>query len=196
MTEAKNVEQLGAVDLREILARLASVEKENAILKAVQEKSNSHDDDDEIFTRKSATRMRIRTIDGKPIVDMKLVPDIQLSNDGTAVVKSYMAHCTISGSDKIHKIPYMNGTQSSYENQKVMEYQLTDCVASDESGASSVDYNVVVSKHGKVAEIDRSGGDARATGREVTLVETRDFRKYTLLVDGEKVIIDQDHIYS
>lgn len=132
--------------------------------------------------RKPAAMVEMRCINDSPIIDMEFVEEKEMRN-GVEVITSVKAKCkTLDG--KTHTIPYFNGSRESYENQKLMKFQLVDQV--DGTGASSVKKNKVYTGDVLPEIIRTPGENPKFSGKMVKAYVEFHERTFTVLVDGKK----------
>lgn len=185
--------------LEQILANQEKLMAENEMLKTQLGRKadiNEDEDDDESTERKPAGEMLLATIDGMPIIDMRLEKLTERDKDGKTYMKGYQAKCKVHGSEKEVTLSYGDlESPNDFMNLTRTKFYLTDQDNSDLTGASHIERNKVVDNFGKVPEIDRSSGVPVRTGKMVNLVTKRDVRRYTIMVGDDKVELPEDKIY-
>jgi len=204
MAETNKEKETSAVNnemLSEILEGMKSMKEENSALKAQLEEMSKQmiaDGNDDIVSteRKPAETIELIVIDGKPLIDLKLEPEMDTNHKGEEFIKRMQATCTVFGKDKPVKLSYGElSNPKDFLNLPRRKFNLIDRDESDLSGASKIMRGQTVDNFGKTAEIDRSSGMPIRTGKMVELVTKRDVRYYTVDVDGEKCELREDKIY-
>jgi hypothetical protein len=203
-TSAKKGEETKQVDkdmLSQVLESIEMLRTENAQLKAeVESVSRQQKNDIESDTvsseRKPAEILELLVIDGKPITDMKLEPEMAVDHKGNEYTKRMQATCTVFGNDKPVKLSYGEiSNPKDFLNLSRKKFTLINRDPSELSGASKIIRGQIVDNFGKTPEIDRSSGSPVKTGKMVELVTKKDIRFYTIDVDGEPCELHEDKIY-
>ena len=201
-TEEKSVSEQSDASLAEVLqalraneAKIEELAAENRALRQNRGESDELEEDD-AGTRRPAENVTLATIDGMPIIDMRLEKNIAKHEDGTSYIRNYNAICKVFGKDKEVKITYGEMSEpTDYLNLPRIKFQLTNQNTADLSGASRIEHNKIITRGEKVDEIDRSSGAPVRTGKQVELVTRNDIRYYTIKVGDETVELHQDKIY-
>lgn len=196
MANTKDTEEKSNV-LNQIIERQEVLHKENVELRKklseLEGKQSLHTDEIIDTQRNFPTEMTLVSYNGKPVLDVKQVTKYK-KVDGQIVGEYQEATCTVYGMDKpfITTFGDINNPED-YLNLPRLTYTLTD--QADLSGASKIEANVPVKSSGLVEVIDRSSGEPVPTGKKIQQNVYRDIRWYTVLVDGEKVVIHEDKLY-
>jgi len=184
-------------DLALVLQKMREMQEELSRLK-----SDRQDEDDNISDsneRKAPEFLRLATIGGMPIIDMRLEQNNQVDHNGNLQIKSFKAICKVFGTKEDVEITYgVEGNPSDYTNIPRKKFRLTNQDMNDLTGASKVLKGQIQDKQGVVPEIDRSGDSPRRTGKNVQLITRRDIRYYTIIANeetGETCELHQDKIY-
>ena len=181
--------------LRAQEARLEELAAENKALR--QQNGDTEElDENDAGVRRPAETMTLATIDGMPIIDMRLEKNLAKDGMGNSYIRNYNAICTVFGKKDPVVITYGEmGEPTDYLNIPRKTFQLTNQNAADLSGASRIENNKIITRGEKVDEIDRSSGVPVRTGKQVELVTRNDIRYYTIKVGDETVELHQDKIY-
>ena len=198
--ETKSVSEQSDASLAEVLqalraqeARLEELSKENMRLRQERGEVSAEEED---ATRRPAETVTLATIDGMPIIDMRLEKNLSRDHNGNTYIKNYNAVCTVFGKDEPVTITYGEMSEpTDYLNIPRITFKLTKQNPADLSGASRIEHNKIITRGEKVDEVDRSGGVPVKTGKQVELVTRNDIRYYTIKIGDEEVELRQDKIY-
>jgi len=199
--EEKTLSEQSDASLGDVLQALraneAKMEELMAENRALREKNGEADPEDEDNSnRRPAENITLATIDGMPIIDMRLEKNIAKHENGSSYIRNYNAICKVFGQKEDVVISYGEMSEpSDYLNVPRKKFELTNQNSADLTGASKVEHNKIITRGDKVDEIDRSSGVPVRTGKQVELVTRNDIRYYTIKVGDETVELHQDKIY-
>lgn len=199
-TEVKTTEVDNST-LTEVLEGMKAMREENAKLQSrieelSKEKRVEGNDDIVSAERKPADNMTLVVIDGKPIIDMQLEPEMAVDHKGNEYMRRMQATCHVFGKKEPVHLSYGEiSNPKDFLNLPRKKFKLINQDPSELSGASKILRNQVVDNFGTTPEIDRSSGTPVRTGKMVELVTRKSIRYYTIDVDGEACELHEDKIY-
>lgn len=144
--------------------------------------------------RQPPSDLLLAAIEGKPITDMKLSKITKVNDNGQTVIMGLEATCNVFGQDEPIKITYGDmDNPNDYLNLPRVRFKLVEQL--DESGASKIERDKVITSEGVVDEKREVDNRLVATGRKVQLATWDDVRYYTIMVGDEKLTLEQSKIY-
>lgn len=180
-----------------------TIEEQAEAIRELQKRPSMINDEDEgiLVDRQSANKMSLPVVGDVPVIAGYLEPVVGIPG------LEYLM-CVTTADGKKYKFPIgcdikrldfnderLAGVErTTYETIKTVKFELQDIDENDLTGASKVQKGQVVAEGGLVAQVDRSSGEPRLTGKKIRTVVRRDIRHYTIEYKGKKITLSSEEL--